>query len=113
MLDMDKHKTDSSCSPSAPIICVVGARPNFMKIAPIIRALRSTPDAIPVRLVHTGQHYDTEMNDAFFTQLQIPHPDIELEVGSGSHAVQTAEIMKRFEVVVEKETPAAVLVVGD
>ena len=94
-------------------MCVVGARPNFMKIAPIIRALRSQPGAIPVRLVHTGQHYDAEMNDAFFTQLQIPHPDIELEVGSGSHAVQTAEIMKRFEIVVEQESPAAVLVVGD
>jgi len=113
MQDMDKHNTDSSCSLSAPIICVVGARPNFMKIAPIIRALRSLPDAIPVCLVHTGQHYDAEMNNAFFTQLQIPHPDIELEVGSGSHAVQTAEIMKRFEAVVEQEAPVAVLVVGD
>jgi UDP-N-acetylglucosamine 2-epimerase (non-hydrolysing) len=113
MLDMAKHKTDSSCSLSAPIMCVVGARPNFMKIAPIIRALRSQPDAIPVCLVHTGQHYDTEMNDAFFTQLKIPHPDVELEVGSGSHAVQTAEIMKRFEAVVDRESPAAVLVVGD
>ena len=113
MMDMTKPDTDLSRHLSAPIICVVGARPNFMKIAPIIRALRSPPDAIPVRLVHTGQHYDAEMNDAFFTQLQIPHPDIELEVGSGSHAVQTAEIMKRFEVVVDKEMPAAVLVVGD
>ena len=113
ILDMAKHKTDSSCSSPAPIICVVGARPNFMKIAPIIRALRAQPDAIPVCLVHTGQHYDAEMNDAFFTQLQIPHPDIELEVGSGSHAVQTAEIMKRFETVVEAESPVAVLVVGD
>jgi UDP-N-acetylglucosamine 2-epimerase (non-hydrolysing) len=94
-------------------MCVVGARPNFMKIAPIIRALRSQPGAIPVCLVHTGQHYDAEMNDAFFSQLQIPHPDIELEVGSGSHAVQTAEIMKRFETVVEEELPVAVLVVGD
>ena len=84
-----------------------------MKIAPIIRALRSQPDKIPVCLVHTGQHYDAEMNDAFFTQLQIPHPDIELDVGSGSHAVQTAEIMKRFETVVEAESPVAVLVVGD
>ncbi|MCK5383203.1 MAG: UDP-N-acetylglucosamine 2-epimerase (non-hydrolyzing), partial [Gammaproteobacteria bacterium] len=110
---MAKHKTDSPCNQSAPIMCVVGARPNFMKIAPIIRALRSQPDAIPVCLVHTGQHYDVEMNDAFFTQLQIPHPDIELEVGSGSHAVQTAEIMKRFEAVVDREPPAAVLVVGD
>jgi len=110
---MAKHKTDSSCCSSAPIICVVGARPNFMKIAPIIRALRAQPGKIPVCLVHTGQHYDAEMNDAFFTQLQIPHPDIELEVGSGSHAVQTAEIMKRFETVVEAESPVAVLVVGD
>jgi UDP-N-acetylglucosamine 2-epimerase (non-hydrolysing) len=113
MMDIDKHDTDLSCSLSAPIMCVVGARPNFMKIAPIIRALRSQPDSITVCLVHTGQHYDTEMNDAFFAQLQIPHPDIELEVGSGSHAVQTAEIMKRFELVVEQESPAAVLVVGD
>jgi UDP-N-acetylglucosamine 2-epimerase (non-hydrolysing) len=110
---MANHKTDSSCNSAAPIICVVGARPNFMKIAPIIRALRAQPGKIPVCLVHTGQHYDAEMNDAFFTQLQIPHPDIELEVGSGSHAVQTAEIMKRFETVVEAESPVAVLVVGD
>jgi UDP-N-acetylglucosamine 2-epimerase (non-hydrolysing) len=66
-----------------------------------------------VKLVHTGQHYDPEMNDAFFTQLRIPQPDIELEVGSASHAVQTAEIMKRFEPVVDAESPAAVLVVGD
>lgn len=110
---MDKRNSTSGSYPSAPIMCVVGARPNFMKIAPIIRALRSQPDAVPVRLVHTGQHYDAEMNDAFFSQLQIPHPDVELEVGSGSHAVQTAEIMKRFEVVVDKEQPAAVLVVGD
>jgi UDP-N-acetylglucosamine 2-epimerase (non-hydrolysing) len=84
-----------------------------MKIAPIIRALRSEPGAIPAKLVHTGQHYDPEMNDAFFTQLRIPTPDIALEVGSASHAVQTAEIMKRFEAVVEAESPAAVLVVGD
>ena len=112
MVNMDKHNSIPG-SKSAPIICVVGARPNFMKIAPIIRSLRSQPDAIPVCLVHTGQHYDAEMNDAFFNQLQIPHPDIELEVGSGSHAVQTAEIMKRFEAVVDNEQPAAVLVVGD
>ncbi len=99
-------------SPGA-ILCVVGARPNFMKIAPIIRAFRSGPDPIPTRLVHTGQHYDAQMNDAFFTQLQIPPPDIELEVGSASHAVQTAEIMKRFEPVVDAASPRAVLVVGD
>ncbi len=95
------------------ILCVVGARPNFMKIAPIIRAFRAGPEPIDVRLVHTGQHYDAEMNDAFFSQLQIPRPDIELEVGSASHAVQTAEVMKRFEPVVDAESPRAVLVVGD
>ena len=104
------EKPDAS---SGAILCVVGARPNFMKIAPIIRAFRSGPDAIHTRLVHTGQHYDAAMNDAFFTQLQIPQPDIELEVGSASHAVQTAEIMKRFESVVDQELPRAVLVVGD
>ena len=107
-ITVEKH--DSS---PGPILCVVGARPNFMKIAPIIRAFRSDPDPIDTRLVHTGQHYDAQMNDSFFTQLQIPQPDIELEVGSASHAVQTAEIMKRFETVVDAESPAAVLVVGD
>ena len=104
------EKPDSS--PGA-ILCVVGARPNFMKIAPTIRAFRSGPDPIHTRLVHTGQHYDAEMNDAFFTQLQIPQPDIELDVGSASHAVQTAEIMRRFEPVMDAESPQAVLVVGD
>ncbi len=102
-----------SGTPAGAVFCVVGARPNYMKIAPIIRALRSEPGAIPAKLVHTGQHYDQEMNDAFFTQLRIPPPDIELEVGSASHAVQTAEIMKRFEAAIESELPAAVLVVGD
>ncbi len=105
--------TEAAGTPSGPILCVVGARPNYMKIAPVIRALKSDPDAISVKLVHTGQHYDPEMNEAFFTQLRIPQPDIELEVGSASHAVQTAEIMKRFEAVVDAESPAAVLVVGD
>jgi UDP-N-acetylglucosamine 2-epimerase (non-hydrolysing) len=93
------------------ILCVVGARPNFMKIAPIMAALRQT--SLDARLVHTGQHYDVEMNQRFFEQLGIPHPDMDLEVGSASHAVQTAEIMKRFEPVVDAEQPAAVLVVGD
>ena len=99
--------------PAGAVLCVVGARPNYMKIAPIIRALRSEPGSIPAKLVHTGQHYDPEMNDAFFSQLGIPSPNIELEVGSASHAVQTAEIMKRFEAVIDAELPAAVLVVGD
>ncbi|MGD2119300.1 MAG: UDP-N-acetylglucosamine 2-epimerase (non-hydrolyzing) [Chromatiales bacterium] len=95
------------------ILCVVGARPNFMKIAPIIRAFKAEPNALPVRLVHTGQHYDEAMKDSFFRLLGIPEPDVDLEVGSGSHAVQTAEIMKRFEPVLDTEDPAAVLVVGD
>lgn len=97
----------------SPILCVVGARPNFMKIAPIMAALRARPMAMAARLLHTGQHYDAAMKDSFFTQLGIPEPDMDLDVGSASHAVQTAEIMKRFEPVLEAEKPAAVLVVGD
>lgn len=112
-MDMKTNTVENPDSSPGAILCVVGARPNFMKIAPIIRAFRSGPDPIHTRLVHTGQHYDAEMNDAFFTQLQIPQPDIELEVGSASHAVQTAEIMRRFETVVDAESPRAVLVVGD
>ena len=96
---------------SGGVLCVVGARPNFMKIAPIMAALRAA--AIPAKLLHTGQHYDEAMNHQFFADLGIPHPDINLEVGSGSHAVQTAEIMRRFEPVLDAERPAAVLVVGD
>lgn len=95
------------------ILCVVGARPNFMKIAPIMRAFSQPDSALSARLLHTGQHYDAAMKQAFFEQLQIPEPDIDLGVGSGSHSVQTAEIMKRFEPVVEADPPAAVLVVGD
>ena len=110
---MNTLTDDTSAASTCDILCVVGARPNYMKIAPIMRAFNSSPDAVRARLVHTGQHYDAEMNDAFFEQLQIPQPDIELEVGSASHAVQTAEIMKRFESVVEEELPRAVLVVGD
>jgi UDP-N-acetylglucosamine 2-epimerase (non-hydrolysing) len=94
------------------IACVVGARPNFMKIAPIMRALRARPH-LPARLVHTGQHYDVAMNQRFFEQLGIPDPDVDLEVGSASHAVQTAEIMRRFEPVLDAAATAAVLVVGD
>lgn len=95
------------------VLCVVGARPNFMKIAPILRAMASRAPGLLPRLVHTGQHYNYAMNESFFHQLGIPTPDISLEVGSGSHAVQTAEIMRRFEPVVEQERPDAVLVVGD
>jgi UDP-N-acetylglucosamine 2-epimerase (non-hydrolysing) len=95
------------------ILCIVGARPNFMKIAPIMRAFAARADVFEARLVHTGQHYDVAMNQRFFEQLSIPNPDISLDVGSGSHAVQTAEIMRRFEPVLDAENPDAILVVGD
>jgi UDP-N-acetylglucosamine 2-epimerase (non-hydrolysing) len=94
------------------LLCVVGARPNFMKIAPIMRAFADS-DAIDAVLVHTGQHYDAAMMASFFAQLGIPAPDVDLEVGSGSHAVQTADIMKRFEPVLAARACDAVLVVGD
>jgi UDP-N-acetylglucosamine 2-epimerase (non-hydrolysing) len=94
-------------------MCVVGARPNFMKVAPIMAALRAGDAPVSTRLVHTGQHYDAAMKDAFFAQLGIPEPDQDLEVGSATHAAQTAEIMKRFEPVLDADKPAAVLVVGD
>jgi UDP-N-acetylglucosamine 2-epimerase (non-hydrolysing) len=93
------------------ILCVVGARPNFMKMAPIMAAL-APPQFKPI-LVHTGQHYDVAMNQQYFDALGIPSPDINLEVGSGSHAQQTAEVMKRFEPAMDEVQPAAVLVVGD
>jgi len=94
------------------IILVAGARPNFMKIAPLMAAF-SAGGRIQPYLVHTGQHYDERMSDLFFRQLEIPKPDINLGIGSGSHAVQTAEVMKAFEPVVLEQKPAAVLVVGD
>ncbi len=93
------------------ILNIVGARPNFMKIAPVIDAMRRA--GLPRLLVHTGQHYDSKMSDLFFEQLGIPEPDINLEVGSGSQAQQTAEIMRRFEPVVLENKPDLVLVVGD
>ncbi|MHC4116282.1 MAG: non-hydrolyzing UDP-N-acetylglucosamine 2-epimerase [Planctomycetota bacterium] len=94
------------------ILNIVGARPNFMKIAPLMEEYKRYSDIEPV-LVHTGQHYDEKMSEMFFRQLGIPEPDVNLEVGSGSHAVQTAEIMKAFEPVVLQYDPDAVLVVGD
>ncbi|MCA9243925.1 MAG: UDP-N-acetylglucosamine 2-epimerase (non-hydrolyzing) [Phycisphaerales bacterium] len=94
------------------IINICGARPNFMKIAPLMRAFGKRPQIQPL-LVHTGQHYDENMSNLFFKQLNIPEPDINLEVGSGSHAVQTAEIMKKFEPIVLEHKPDMVLVVGD
>lgn len=94
------------------ILSVVGARPNFVKIAPLIREMQKYPDIISI-LVHTGQHYDMRMSGQFFQELRIPLPDISLEVGSGSHAYQTAEVMKRIEPVLEEQRPDFVLVVGD
>src|SRR4051812_8276062 len=96
---------------SRTIINVVGARPNFIKIAPLMAAYAET-DLVPT-LVHTGQHYDERMSDLFFRELGIPEPDINLGVGSGSHASQTAQIMTRFEEVLLEQKPKAVLVVGD
>lgn len=94
------------------LLNVVGARPNLMKIAPLMAAFRREP-AIEALLLHTGQHYDANMSDLFFRQLGIPEPTINLGVGSQSHAVQTAEIMKAFEPIVLEQRPDAVLVVGD
>jgi UDP-N-acetylglucosamine 2-epimerase (non-hydrolysing) len=94
------------------IINVCGARPNFMKISPLMDAYKGHTGIQPV-LVHTGQHYDQKMSDLFFKELGIPEPDINLEVGSGSHAVQTAKVMEKFEPVVLEHKPDYVLVVGD
>ncbi|MBM4439382.1 MAG: UDP-N-acetylglucosamine 2-epimerase (non-hydrolyzing) [Candidatus Rokubacteria bacterium] len=94
------------------VLNVVGARPNFVKIAPLLREMAKRPQIDPV-LVHTGQHYDAQMSDGFFDALAIPAPDVNLGVGSGSHAQQTAEVMKRLEPVLEAVRPDVVLVVGD
>jgi UDP-N-acetylglucosamine 2-epimerase (non-hydrolysing) len=94
------------------ILHVVGARPNFMKAAPVLSALRARPN-VTQTLVHTGQHYDRNMSDVFFEQLGMDAPDVNLEVGSGSHAQQAAEVMSRFEPVVLEKKPDMVLVYGD
>ncbi|MHC4696461.1 MAG: non-hydrolyzing UDP-N-acetylglucosamine 2-epimerase [Planctomycetota bacterium] len=94
------------------ILCVCGARPNFMKIAPVMDALGRRAD-VRTFLVHTGQHYDERMSRMFFDDLGIPRPNLNLEVGSASHAVQTAEVMKRFEPVCLEQRPDWVVVVGD
>src|SRR5580658_8283545 len=94
------------------LLSVVGARPNFMKIAPIVEATKKFPD-IEHCLVHSGQHYDELLSGNFFADLGLPKPDVNLEAGSGSHAVQTAEIMKGIEPILLKYKPRMVLVVGD
>ena len=101
------------------LILVAGARPNFMKIAPLIRAIQAhnkgaaDDEKVNYRLIHTGQHYDVKMSEIFFTELGIPNPDVNLEVGSGSHAEQTARVMMAFEPVCLEEKPDWVVVVGD
>jgi len=101
------------------LMLIVGARPNFMKIAPLILEIRKHnslhKDGPPIDflLVHTGQHYDLQMSDAFFQELNIPDPDVNLDVGSATHAVQTAEIMVRFEKICREEKPDWIIVVGD
>ncbi len=94
------------------IINIVGARPNLPKIAPLMREMQRHPEIESI-LIHTGQHYDAALSDIFFRQMGIPTPDVNLEVGSGSHAVQTAEVLKRIEPVLIERQPDLVLVVGD
>jgi len=94
------------------ILSIVGARPNFMKVAPLHRAFLARPSIIS-KIVHTGQHYDAKMSEVFFEQLELPKPDYYLGVGGGSHTQQTAKIMLAFEPILEAEQPDLVLVVGD
>jgi UDP-N-acetylglucosamine 2-epimerase (non-hydrolysing) len=94
------------------ILGVVGARPNFVKMAPLLREMARHPVIEPI-LIHTGQHYDREMSERFFSDLEIPPPDVNLAVGSGSHARQTAEVIKRLEPVLVERRPDVVIVVGD
>lgn len=111
--------TDISRTPDLPITSkkmiylIAGARPNFMKIAPIVRALHDQSELLEYRIIHTGQHYDREMSDVFFEELGIPKPDYHLECGGGSHAEQTAKIMVAFEHICQQKRPDCVLVVGD
>ncbi|HOM15200.1 MAG TPA: UDP-N-acetylglucosamine 2-epimerase, partial [Rubrivivax sp.] len=103
-------------TPEPLIDIIAGARPNFMKIAPILRAVKARQEAgsaLRVRLVHTGQHYDERMSGDFFRQLGIPDPDVNLEVGSGTQAEQTAAIMVRYEQLLLKAPSQLCLVVGD
>jgi UDP-N-acetylglucosamine 2-epimerase (non-hydrolysing) len=102
----------ASTGPARAIVSVVGARPNFVKLAPLARALAHRPE-VQHTIVHTGQHYDHDMSDTFFEDLGIPCPDYNLEVGSGSHAQQTAAIMQRFERIAPALHPDLVLVYGD
>ncbi len=97
---------------TAKVVLVAGARPNFVKIAPLMREMRKSPGLKPI-LVHTGQHYDDALSRKFFQDLEIPEPDVHLGVGSGSHAEQTARILEGFEKVLQDQAPRLVVVVGD
>jgi UDP-N-acetylglucosamine 2-epimerase (non-hydrolysing) len=96
-----------------PILSIIGTRPNYMKIAPIIAAFSAHNPPLPHVLIHTGQHYDANMEKVFFSALNAPAPDINLQVGAGSHAMQTGEMMKRLDPIFDQYDPAGVLVVGD
>lgn len=109
----DNANTPTASSGQHHILCIVGARPNFMKIAPIMAAFAARGDQVKATLLHTGQHYDVAMNHQYFEALGIPSPDINLEIGSGSHAVQTAAVMQHFEPALDAAQASAVLVVGD
>ena len=111
---------DSKSASALKLLLIAGARPNFMKLAPLVKSIQgrnakqtSGHRAIDFKIVHTGQHYDAQMSQVFFDELGIPAPDFNLEVGSGSHAAQTAEIMKRFEPICAAEKPDWVVVFGD
>jgi UDP-N-acetylglucosamine 2-epimerase (non-hydrolysing) len=95
------------------VFLVAGARPNFMKLAPLVRALQAMPERLAWRIVHTGQHYDRDMSDVFFEELGIPAPHFHLGAGGGTHAEQTARIMVAFETLCREQTPDAVVVFGD
>ena len=110
---MPPFANDQPAAPPRHLLCVVAARPNFMKMAPLLAALSRLAPAPKLTLLHTGQHYDAVMNSDFFTALDLAPPDINLEVGSGSHAGQTADVMRRFDPVLERLRPDAVLLVGD
>ncbi|MEJ2721820.1 MAG: UDP-N-acetylglucosamine 2-epimerase, partial [bacterium] len=94
------------------VIAVVGARPNYMKVAPVWRELDKI-DHASKKLVHTGQHYDTNMSKVFFDDLRLPKPDMYLGVGSGSHSEQTSKVMVEFERILARDRPDVVIVVGD
>jgi UDP-N-acetylglucosamine 2-epimerase (non-hydrolysing) len=112
MLYCPSNAFDDPMTHTLRIINIVGARPNLPKIAPLMREMQRHPEIDPI-LVHTGQHYDAALSDIFFRQMGIPTPHVNLEVGSGSHAAQTAEVLKRVEPVLIERQPDLVLVVGD